>query len=90
MFISFGFFDASLVWRRFLHSLGRVSSPRQTYRLHTNRDRSSPVIESIIYDIHSIKTITVQLAKIFSQYGQILSFKKLLRYMPPNVITLGQ
>ncbi len=30
--------------------LGQVSSPGQTDRLHTNRDRSSLVIESIIYD----------------------------------------
>jgi len=30
--------------------LGRVSSPGQTDRLHANRDRSSLVIESIIYD----------------------------------------
>ncbi len=41
MFISFSVFDASLVWRRFLHSLGRVSSPGQTDRLHTSRHRSS-------------------------------------------------
>jgi len=30
--------------------LGQVSSPGQTDRLHINRDRSSLVIESIIYD----------------------------------------
>ncbi len=41
MFISFSISDASLVWRRFLHSLGQVSSPGETDSLHTNRDRSS-------------------------------------------------
>ena len=51
MFISLLISDANLVWRRFIHSLGRVSSPGQTDCLHTNRDRSSLVIESIIYDI---------------------------------------
>jgi len=51
MFILSKISDASLVWRRFIHSLGLVSSPRQIDRLHTNRDRSSLVIESIIYDI---------------------------------------
>jgi len=49
MFISFMISDARLVWRRFIHSVGRVSSPEKDRPfVHTNRDRQSLVIESII------------------------------------------
>ncbi len=59
MFISFEISDASLVWHSFIHSLGRVSSPGQIDRLHTNRDRSSQVIESIIYDTYIVFSFNI-------------------------------
>jgi len=50
MFISSLISDASLAWRRFIHSFGSSFLARTDRPLHTNRDRSCLVIESIIYD----------------------------------------
>ncbi len=57
--------------------LGQVSSPGQVDRLHTNRDRSSQVIESIIYDNLSLKNKTVHNLKQGSQIqNYCLHFEK--------------